>query len=259
MIKASPKILMLTGGGDSTKFMYNGLKDEFSISKVIIEQPVDRKTFITRRIKKLGLISVLGQVWFQLFVPKALSILSKKRVRSILDAHDLDQTSIPESDIFQVPSVNSDACIEFLKQEQPDVVVVNGTRIIAKKVLEAVDAKFINTHVGITPRYRGVHGGYWALANSDEENCGVTVHLVDAGIDTGGVLYQQNIEVTKSDNFSTYPLLQLAEGIKLMKKAIQDFSTGHLNEQEPQVPDSKLWHHPTWWYYWYKRITKGVK
>ena len=41
-------------------------------------------------------------------------------------------------------------------------------------------------HAGITPQYRGVHGGYWAVVNNDPEHCGVTIHFVDKGIDTGG-------------------------------------------------------------------------
>jgi len=70
----------------------------------------------------------------------------------------------------------------------PDVVVVNGTRIIAEKVLHSVPATFLNTHSGITPLYRGAHGGYWALVKKDRANCGVTIHVVDAGIDTGGIV-----------------------------------------------------------------------
>jgi folate-dependent phosphoribosylglycinamide formyltransferase PurN len=72
-----------------------------------------------------------------------------------------------------------------LKAINPDLVIVNGTRIISKKVLSSINSKFVNIHVGITPKYRGVHGTYWALVNNDVENSGVTVHFVDEGIDTG--------------------------------------------------------------------------
>jgi methionyl-tRNA formyltransferase len=41
----------------------------------------------------------------------------------------------------------------------------------------SINSKFVNIHVGITPKYRGVHGTYWALVNNDVENSGVTVHL----------------------------------------------------------------------------------
>ncbi len=61
---------------------------------------------------------------------------------------------------------------------------------LERATLAAIDAPFINYHAGINPKYRGQHPGYWALASDDAENAGVTIHLVDEGVDTGSVLYQ---------------------------------------------------------------------
>ena len=47
--------------------------------------------------------------------------------------------------------------IDELWRHSPRVVIVNGTRIIQERVLQSVDAIFLNTHAGITPMYRGVH------------------------------------------------------------------------------------------------------
>ncbi len=253
------KIIMLTGRGKSSTFMYNGLKDFFHISKVIIEEKSDRKKFLKRRIKRLGYFKVFGQVLFQLTVPKILEQSSKERIEDIKLNYKLDSKPIPNTVLYNVNSVNSVECIEFIKKENPDLIIVNGTRIISKKVLNCTSATFINTHAGITPRYRGVHGGYWALANEDKNNCGVTVHLVDSGIDTGGVLFQQNILPTRKDNFATYTYLQIGEGILIMKKAVNYFINNRLEEVSSNVSDSKLWYHPTIWFYLFKRLIKGVK
>src|SRR5690606_4856447 len=103
---------------------------------------------------------------------------------------------------------------------------------ISKKILQGVNAVFINIHSGITPNYRGDHGGYWALANNDNENCGVTVFIANEGIDTGNILYQGLIQPTTKDNFVTYPYLQLGEGIGLLKKAVNDALTNKLRPIE---------------------------
>lgn len=253
------KIIMLIGKGESSTFMYNGLKNSFNITKVIVEEKSSRKKFLKRRIKRLGYLKVFGQVLFQLTVPKMLKRNSKKRIEEIKSKYKLNSKSIPETVVRNVNSVNSVDCIEFLQKEKPDLIIVNGTRIISKKVLNCTNATFINTHAGITPKYRGVHGGYWALANEDKSNCGVTVHLVDSGIDTGGVLFQQNILPTTKDNFSTYTYLQIGEGIVIMKKAIANFINNQLEEISPNVSESRLWYHPTIWLYLYKRLIKGVK
>src|SRR5206468_1975891 len=65
-----------------------------------------------------------------------------------------------------------------------------------------------------------VHGAYWALAENDATHCGVTVHLVDAGIDTGGILAQSQITPTARDNFATYGMLQTAIGLRLLRDVV---------------------------------------
>lgn len=252
------KIVMLVGPDESSGFFYHGLKDSFSIQHVILETPVSKKDFLKKRINRLGIWTVLGQVLFQLIIVKILRLNSKDRIREICRFGGLSQEKIADNVLFRVPSINSDECLAFLKEINPDIVVVNGTRIISKKILNGIDAIFINTHSGITPKYRGVHGGYWALATGDQNNCGVSVHLVDPGIDTGGVLYQKNIKITREDNFVTYTYLQNVEGIKLMKKAISDAINGTIKVVVPNL-ESKLWYHPTIWQYLSNRIFKGVK
>jgi len=252
------KIVILAGKGNSTLFMYNGINDAYQILKVIIEQPVNRKSFIKKRIKRLGFITVMGQILFQIFCVKFLDLTSKNRVLKIKSDNNLSSQSIPDKILAPVSSVNSIECVSLLQKLNPDIVIVNGTRIISEKTLNCIDATFLNIHAGITPNYRGVHGGYWALANNDINNCGVTVHLVDKGIDTGGILFQENIDVLANDNFTTYPYLQIARGIELMKKAINDAITGSISIKQKQS-DSKLWSHPTIWKYLWLRLTKGVK
>lgn len=252
------KIVLLAGEWDTTPIVYNFLRENFGVAAAIIEGKVPRKEFLKKRAKKLGWLNVLGQMAFQATIARALSLASKERIREIGEEYHLKSLAIPPGQIINVSSVNSDDCLQHLIALQPDLVIVHGTRIISKKILTGVKASFINIHAGITPRYRGSHGAYWALYNGDEENCGVTVHLVDAGIDTGSILYQQKIPFTKADNFSTYSLLQLAIGLQLLQKAIGDFFSSSLQVKSNKL-DSALWHHPTLWGYLWKRFTKGVK
>ena len=250
-------VVMLVGKDESSNIMYHALKEDVNIQKVIVEEPVSKKRLIQNRIKRLGIMTVMGQVLF-IVLNKLLFKATSKRMSEIKQNNALDDTPVDAGEVMEVESINNDEVIEMLKQLQPDVVVVNGTRIIAKKVLEAVDAPFINTHAGITPKYRGVHGGYWALANDDAAHCGVTIHLVDTGIDTGDVLYQDTIEPIKQDSFNTYPLLQLAKAIPLMQTVLQDVENNRLNPYKVDLP-SKLWYHPTLSEYLFNYIQKGVK
>lgn len=253
------KIIILAGKGDSSRIVFNALDAQFGVEKIIVEEKENTKKFIKRRIQKLGFFTVVGQILFQLIINKILNISSKKRIEEILNANNMTTKEIPNNKKIEVSSVNSQQTIELLKSLKPDLIIVNGTRIISKKVLSAVECPFINTHAGITPKYRGVHGSYWALVNNDAENNGVTVHFVDEGIDTGNIIYQENISVTDRDNFATYPFIQLASGVKILEKAIENFFNDSLPLKKERDLESLLWYHPTIWQYLYYRIFKGVK
>ncbi len=251
-------IILLAGNGDSTNIIFNDIHKSYGISLAIIEEKESTKIFLKRRIKKLGILKVLGQVAFQVLIAKPLSFLSKKRLQEIMDDHNLDASEIPDNQLKRVASVNSNETISLIQSINPDLIIVNGTRIISKKVIAAINCRLINTHAGITPKYRGVHGTYWALANNDIENSGVTVHFVDEGIDTGNIIYQAQVIPGKKDNFITYPMLQLAAGLNILHKSIEDYFTGRV-EIKQGSRESFLWYHPTLWNYIYNRVIRKVK
>ncbi|MEO9021694.1 MAG: formyl transferase [Ginsengibacter sp.] len=252
------RLILLAGKGVSTNILYNSLKDDYEIEAVILEEPVPRKEFIKKRIKKLGVVTVAGQVLFQFTIAQYLNFTSTKRKHEILRHYGLDKTQLPPEKVIRLKSINDTECIVLLKKIAPEIVIVNGTRIISKEILNSIPVKFINIHAGITPKYRNVHGAYWAIVNNDMDNCGVTVHQVDQGIDTGNIIYQGKIKVTGKDNFATYPFLQLAEGIIYLKKALIDIFENNLTFKKNNL-ESKIWHHPTLWQYLYNRIVYHKK
>jgi folate-dependent phosphoribosylglycinamide formyltransferase PurN len=96
------------------------------------------------------------------------------------------------------------------------------------------------------------------MASGDPEHCGVTVHLIDPGIDTGGVLYQATIHPDGRDNFNTYPVHQLAQAIPLMKAALDDVRLQRLEVKAGVLP-SRLWSHPTLFGYLKTWMSKGIR
>jgi folate-dependent phosphoribosylglycinamide formyltransferase PurN len=256
---SSKKIVLLGREDRPTAILYNSLRSEFPLAGVIVEEGESRLKFVNRRVKRLGLHKALGQVAFRLVVVPWLKATSRHRVEEIIQQFGLDASPMPPVELVKVRSVNSDDTVQFLQELQPAVVVVSGTRIIAPRVLDCVPAVFINMHAGITPLYRGVHGGYWALVEHQVDACGVTVHEVDTGVDTGRILGQTRITPNDADNFVTYGFLQQAAGLPLLKRAIRDACDGQL--QSVAAPDgkSRLWTHPTLGQYVYHRVRSGVK
>jgi methionyl-tRNA formyltransferase len=252
-------VVLLAGPGPSTNIVYHFLARRFTTLRLVVEQPPSRRGLLARRLKKLGPLVVGGQLAFQLGLVPVLAGAARRRIREIVRQHGLCADTPPAQATTAVESVNSPATLALLHQLRPQVVVINGTRIISREVLEAVPVPFINMHAGITPLYRGVHGAYWALTRGDRRHCGVTVHLVDQGIDTGSVLGQAAVQPTATDCFVTYPYLQVAAGLPLLAAAVAEALAGRTTTVPPPTGPSRLWSHPTVWHYLWYWLCRGVR
>ena len=126
------RVIILAGQDESTRLMFNGIKDSFHIEKVIIEDPVSKKEFLTRRLKRLGLLKIIGQILFMAYNRILLKTKSQTRINEIKHNKNLNDKNIDEAIVLKVNSVNCDETKRILKEHQADVVVVNETRIIKK-------------------------------------------------------------------------------------------------------------------------------
>jgi folate-dependent phosphoribosylglycinamide formyltransferase PurN len=254
-----PRIVMVAGDSESTRIIYHALKPHFEISRVLIEDPYPQLKIIRNRCKRLGTVTVAGQLAFRAGAVPLLRSWAKSRSDAIRASHGLSTEKVPPGVRHAVKSVNSRTCVSLVNDADPDVVLVNGTRIISARMIEKIQAPMINTHAGITPQYRGVHGGYWALASGKREDCGVTVHRIDPGVDTGEVLAQALIEPTTEDCFVTYPLLQTAAAIPLLVDVIGKLARGTEIQFPPSGGPSKQWFHPTLQEYLFSWFLAGVR
>lgn len=252
------RVVLLAGDGPSTRVVYHHLVRDFPELRVVLEDGVPASQLLKRRMKTLGPLVVLGQVLFMGLVGRRLRRSAGPRVADIYTRFGLSDEPIA-GPVVRVPSVNSEEARQALREMQPSVVVVNGTRIIGARTLAAVKVPFINMHAGITPLFRGVHGGYWALAEGRPELVGTTVHLVDEGIDTGNVIEQATCEIGPGDSFATYPALQLAAGLPLLTRAVQATLDGSLEPRARHDLPSRFRSHPTLWGYLLRRLTRGVR
>ncbi len=250
------RLVLLTIDTDVGRIAARRLGARLPGMTVIVEDRVSRLSLLRARAKRLGLLCVVGQLAF-LALNRLLIRLSRARIRALFARFGMDDHWPNGCTLVRVPSVNAPECIAELNRISPAAVLVVGTRIISPQVLAAVRAPFINYHAGITPKYRGIHGGYWAKAEGDLENFGVTVHLVDPGIDTGAVLHQARLKPESDDNYATFPYLQLSAGLPLLEQAARDALEGRLAPRSIDLP-SRIWSHPTIWRYLFCGLARGA-
>ena len=237
------KILLLGGDNATTWIVYNELVGQFGQFPAIIEQSLSRRALLGNRLKKIGARRVVSQILFALLIRPVLRWRYARRIHFLSRLHSLEAAPPVSDAIHHVGNVNDVDCHTLIEKLKPEIVVINGTRILNRATLAKLNAIVINTHQGITPHYRGAHGAYWALVQNDPAQCGVTVHLVDEGIDTGDIIAQGIIAPEAEDSFVTYPFLQTAAALDLIVKAVRDVESGTLKTR-PIAGASKVWYHP---------------
>ena len=102
-----------------------------------------------------------------------------------------------------------------LRRLKPELIISAGfMKILGQEVLASYMGRIINTHPALLPLFPGAHAVRDALQAGVLET-GATVHFVDAGIDTGQVILQQQVTVEPDD---TETLLH--ERIKVVEREI---------------------------------------
>jgi len=254
-----PRLLMLARDGDSTHIVAKEIRRRFGDVPLLIENGESGWQTAQRRARKLGYWNATGQLLF-VAAARGLHLQSRGRIDAIKRESGLDSTPVT-SNTMRVESANSDEAVSRLKAADPELVVVNGTRILSRKLLGSISGRFLNMHAGITPAFRGCHGAYWAIATGRPHLAGTTIHWIDAGVDTGQVVKQVLIQPGPQDNFATYPYLQLAAGLPLLVQTIQEFLDGNVTENSVpgrETVNSCLYYHPTLWAYLLGQL-RGVK
>lgn len=79
-----------------------------------------------------------------------------------------------------------------------DLIISFGYRhIISKEIIKNVNCPIINLHISYLPYNRGAHPNFWSFY--DKTPSGVTIHLVNEGIDTGPIIYQKHINFDNNE------------------------------------------------------------
>ncbi len=118
--------------------------------------------------------------------------------------------------------------IQTLSAKWPDLFVAAGyTSLLKQQILAVPKIAAVNFHASLLPAYRGKHPVFWALRHG-ERHSGMTVHVMDQGLDTGGILYQVCVRTRKDDTVERLYDRILERSSNLMRRLIDDAGRGRL-------------------------------
>jgi hypothetical protein len=124
--------------------------------------------------------------------------------------------------------LNAPAILELLRVRQVDTVVVYGTNLIKPPLLTAFPGRTINMHLGLSPYYRGTATNFYPLLNEEPEYVGATIHLIDAGIDSGPIVRHAQPEIVAGDGPHTIGCKAILAGIKALAAGLEELDRGQL-------------------------------
>ena len=105
--------------------------------------------------------------------------------------------------VFQPDSMRSDDVIEQLRSLAPDVIIVIAYgKILPKAVLDIPKYGCLNVHGSLLPKYRGAAPIQYAIKDGEAES-GVTIMLLDEGMDTGKMLKKAAIPLDAKETTGT--------------------------------------------------------
>ncbi len=118
------------------------------------------------------------------------------KINSFFEKNDVSYTQTHEK-IF----------IESVNKLNPDFILSYRYRhIIKQKFLQMINVPIINLHHSFLPFNRGAHPNFWSFYEDTPK--GISIHLIDEGIDTGDIIYQEEIQLNLKSTFrETYEKL----------------------------------------------------
>jgi len=123
---------------------------------------------------------------------------------------------------------------------QPDAIIVVGYgRIIPQWMLDLPPLGNINLHASLLPKYRGAAPIQWAIANG-ETVTGNSTMRIDAGLDTGDILLQQELSIAPEDTSETIAPKLATAGADLVVKTLSALQAGVIHARKQDDSQSSL-------------------
>jgi methionyl-tRNA formyltransferase len=135
--------------------------------------------------------------------------------------------------IFQPSSVRTEEFAEKIRKINPDImVVVAFGHILTKELLGLPKLGTMNIHASLLPEYRGPAPVQWSIINGDKKT-GVTIMLMDDGIDTGDILLSETTQIRADDTAETLAKRLSLMGADMLIETIKSLASNKIT-QVPQ-------------------------
>lgn len=134
-------------------------------------------------------------------------------------------------EVYTPKNINDPESIQKIQEVDPDfIVIVAYGQILSNEFLEAFPDKILNIHSSLLPKYRGAAPINWALVDGEKET-GVSIMIVDEGMDTGDVLISEKTEIPDDETADKLHDRLAIMGGELIVLSLKNFENLYENRQ----------------------------
>lgn len=133
-----------------------------------------------------------------------------------------DYRKLSKKQLISIHSVTSKKILEFISNNGSDYLICFGDKILKKELIDTYKNKIINFHPSLLPSFKGLRAIDQAL-NTKVDFLGNSVHFIDEGIDTGGLIIQTVMLREEFDDYEDVLELQFPM-FKMVLRDILGFS-----------------------------------
>lgn len=140
--------------------------------------------------------------------------------------------------VMQPKRIKTPEAIAELKQYEADIYIIAAFgQILSQEILDIPPYGSINIHASLLPKYRGASPIQHVIIEG-EEKTGVTIMQMDAGIDTGDMLYKKEILIAPDDNYETLHDKLMVLGGEAVTEALELLEQGRLKPEKQNDEES---------------------
>jgi methionyl-tRNA formyltransferase len=142
--------------------------------------------------------------------------------------------------VVQPEKMKDSSFLDILRSWNPDVIVVAAYgRILPQVILDLPPKGCLNVHGSLLPKYRGAAPIQWAVMNGEPET-GVTIMVMDVGMDTGAILEQAVVLISAEDTAGDVAARMAEVGGGLLVSTLQKWTEGRVVPQPQNESEATL-------------------
>ena len=140
--------------------------------------------------------------------------------------------------VFQPERIKRPEAVAQLKTYEADVFVVAAFgQILSQEILDMPGYGCLCVHASLLPKYRGASPIQHVIIDG-EEKTGITIMQMDAGVDTGDMLYQKELDIDREDTAQTLSEKLTVLGGQAIVEALELIEKGALTPRKQRDEDS---------------------